>query len=305
MTNLPTKLSTLLQRLFQQQAAEVMSRVRVDGDAPDLTPWIKATADACRPLMLAMWQQGITNASAKLAARITTGKPDARMPEAPRPKEEPRRVPLGNDAIFGVMQPPQAKALQDYARTLRRGGQSNDQLVLRRVGRHIVCKASGSGPARVDLSFDLFNPKVLRAVDEATFRFCQETLDTATMDLNQALDELRLLMREGLSKGDAVALLARKVRSIFADPYRAFRIATTEGSRAVHGGQMLLAHEAGVRRHSWLASSDACEHCLELDGKTVELGQPFHVDQRGGPYAVTLHPPLHPFCFCSTVEEIA
>ena len=67
---------------------------------------------------------------------------------------------------------------------------------------------------------------------------------------------------------------------------------------------MMAAQEAGVERHTWLASSDACEKCLELDGKTVAIGEPFYVDPKGGPYAVCLHPPRHVHCFCSLVEDL-
>jgi hypothetical protein len=79
------------------------------------------------------------------------------------------------------------------------------------------------------------------------------------MELKQALAELRSLLKRGLRRGDAVGYLARKVRQIFADPARAFRIATTESSRAMHGGALHAAKENPlVKKKEWLASSDAC-----------------------------------------------
>ena len=168
--------------------------------------------------------------------------------------------------------------------------------------RWLVCKAPRK--ADVEFAFDLFNPRVLDAVDRAVLALCQDTLATASEQADEAVRQLRELLRQGMPRGEANALLAVKVRRIFDDPYRAFRIATTASSDVIHDGQMLAAKELGIRKWSWLASSDACPLCLKLDGKTVDIGKPFYVDPRGGPYAVKTHPPAHPFCFCTATEEI-
>ncbi len=169
----------------------------------------------------------------------------------------------------------------------------------------LVVKATAKKPSAV-IDFDLFNPRVLDAVDASTYAFCRETMATATGDLSTALDRLRALMREGLPKGDAVRLLARSVRDIFADPRRAFTIAATEASRAMHGGGRMAGIESGVvTSWSWLASSDACEEvCQPLDGKTVKQGQPYLIVSGKPPYNVVYHPPAHPHCFCTETENI-
>jgi uncharacterized protein YoaH (UPF0181 family) len=169
----------------------------------------------------------------------------------------------------------------------------------------LVVKAKRAKPS-VTVDFDLFNPRVLDAVNDAAYKFCRDTTATATDELKASLDDLRKLMREGLKRGDAVQLLARKVRDIFADPARAFRIATTEASRAMHGGARMAGKESGVvKSWSWLASSDACEEvCLPLDGKTVKDGQPYVVLPGRAPYNVVYHPPAHPHCFCDETENI-
>lgn len=315
--DLPNKLVRLLQAIFDRQAREVMSKVRLSGGVPDLTGWNKATAEAVQPLMVELWQQGMVQAAARIGAKVGRAD-DVAMPLVPQPSEMPmpsvfttpdvigdlRRLAPGNDAIFGS---PIGKGLPREWMDRHRSYliRPTITLELKNHRRQLVLKAARKGrQSDLNLSFDLFNPKVIESVNQATMAFCRETLDTATSELTTALEELRRKMREGLAAGDAVAALAVKVRTIFADPARAFRIAATEGSRAVHGGQMMLAAEAGVTKHSWLASSDACPSCLKLNGKTVEIGKPFHVDSKGGPYAICLHPPLHPFCFCSTVEEL-
>lgn len=157
---------------------------------------------------------------------------------------------------------------------------------------------------QLGVSFDLFDPLVLRAVDRAALQFCEETNDTAVGDLKTAVKRLRKLLKEGLAEGKAVAQLAREVRRIFADPSRAYRIAVTETSRAIHGGALLNAKESGLKLNKeWLASSDACERCLDLNGVQKKLDEPFVVDG-AGPYSRIMHPPLHPRCFCTWTEVL-
>lgn len=155
------------------------------------------------------------------------------------------------------------------------------------------------------VSFDLFDPLVLRAVDKATLQFCEETNATAVTDLKTAIAKLRVLLKEGLEEGKAVAQLAREVKRIFADGSRAWRIATTESSRAIHGGGLLNAKESGLKlRKEWLANSAACKECQDLDGEQRELDEPFVVDGTG-PYAHVMHPPRHPSCYCTWTEVLA
>jgi hypothetical protein len=166
-----------------------------------------------------------------------------------------------------------------------------------------VLKARRKSSA-LQLSFDLFNPRIQEAVEALTLTFCEETLATAAGELEESLQKLWELLREGLERGEAYTWIAREVRRIFADPVRAYRIAATEGSRALHAGQLLAAKESGVVRGlRWLASSDACPRCLAIDGKEVPLGKPFLVEG-SGPYAVVKHPPLHPNCFCTVTEVL-
>lgn len=87
--------------------------------------------------------------------------------------------------------------------------------------------------------------------------------------------------------------------------YNANGIYTHNCSRAYHAGQELAAKQSGVvAGKRWLASSDACERCLALDGKVVALGEPFIVLPEGGPYATVMYPPLHPKCQCSWTEVL-
>jgi len=157
---------------------------------------------------------------------------------------------------------------------------------------------------QLGVSFDLFDPLVLRAVDKATLEFCEETNATAVGELKEAVAKLRKLLKSGLEEGRAVAELARQVRRIFADPNRAYRIAITETARALNGGALLNAKESSLRlKKEWL-SSGGCQDCRDLDGVQKELDEPF-VIRGSGPYSRVLYPPLHPYCVCDWTEVLA
>jgi hypothetical protein len=148
-------------------------------------------------------------------------------------------------------------------------------------------------------NFDLVSPNVFRAVDGLVLQFCQATNDTATSELADALARLRDQMKRGLARSEAYTALAKRVRKIFADPMRAWRIAQTEGARALHAGGIMAAKESRqVEKKRWVCSSDACARCLALADKEVGLDEPFWVDPRGGAYAIVQHAPLHPSCMC-------
>ena len=285
----PEKLMRLLRRLFAVQAQDAAARTTLDGP-PDLRHLAEPMADAVRPLLLSLTQQGAVQSAARIAAKRGREK-GVMWNEHPRPSN-----PLWAKGVLDVDKP--AGATPPRLNPAEPGRLS---LTLERR-RVLVCKAPRK--ADVEFAFDLFNPRVLDAVDRAVLALCQDTLATASEQADEAVRQLRELLRQGMPRGEANALLAVKVRRIFDDPYRAFRIATTASSDVIHDGQMLAAKELGIRKWSWLASSDACPLCLKLDGKTVDIGKPFYVDPRGGPYAVKTHPPAHPFCFCTATEEI-
>jgi hypothetical protein len=155
----------------------------------------------------------------------------------------------------------------------------------------------------VGFNFDLANPKIQQAVNQASMDFCAATNATASDDLNKTLAALRVALAKGLDEGEALTVLAQRVQALFTDPFRAWRIAATEAKRAASGGALLAAQDSGVvSGKRWLASSDACERCLALDGEERKLDEPFWVDPKGGPYAVCQYPPLHPFCMCDFTE---
>lgn len=275
-----SQLLKILQHIFRAQARDVAGKVSLTGPIPDLGYWVSTMVQGVRPVLLEQYQLGMLRTLQNLSQRGIV---------LPSPKDDGmRRYSPGNDAIFGT----RGKAL--YLTITKAQG--------RALPSKIVMKAPG---LNIKTTFDMFNPKIVQAVDMAAFAFCSETMNTATASLKKTIADLRKLMVSSLSKGEATSLLAKRVGKIFADPMRAFRIAVTESARAKMTGQLIAAKESGVvKGKQWLASSDACEQCLALDRKIVRLDQPFYVDPKGGPYAVVMTPPFHPSCFCDMLEVV-
>ena len=135
------------------------------------------------------------------------------------------------------------------------------------------------------------------------YDFAASTLATSKYSVLEAYQKTQEIMGHGLASGDALTQTTQALAQVFQDPHRASMIAASESSRLYHGGQLITAEESGqVHGKTWLASSDACEECLALNGKSVPLDEPF-VD-RPGRYGRVMHPPLHPFCMCSLTYEL-
>jgi SPP1 gp7 family putative phage head morphogenesis protein len=126
------------------------------------------------------------------------------------------------------------------------------------------------------------------------------------MRLDRAWDKLKEEIYTGTSRGESVVRLTNRVQKIFRDRPRAQRIARTEASRAVHGGQLFAAKQSGVVKGlKWLAKSDACPVCRGLNGKVVDLGRAFFTNRKAtGTYRSVQFPPLHPHCTCTVVEVL-
>lgn len=156
------------------------------------------------------------------------------------------------------------------------------------------------------MGFDVLLPQTMTAIDHMVFQFVRETLDTAKRDAEQAYEDMRQEFRESAEGGESLYKITGRIQQIFNEPMRAFRISTTETSRFMHAGQMDAAKESRLDiKLEWLASSDACKVCLDLDGDTVKPGEPFMIYPKAKPaYRMVLHPPAHPHCMCATKEEI-
>jgi hypothetical protein len=153
----------------------------------------------------------------------------------------------------------------------------------------------------VSAAFDVLDPNTEAAVRRLA-------LDLAGGVGATTRAAVRSELLAGLEAGEGVDSLADRLEEFFA-PRRAYRIAASEASRATAAAQQQtvgeLAQETGMKAFAvWMASSDACKPCLNLDGTRVELGMPFHIHTQGrAAYRVVTHPPLHPRCGCAVTYE--
>jgi hypothetical protein len=141
------------------------------------------------------------------------------------------------------------------------------------------------------------------AVNRAVLALAKSTLDTTEKSVEDAVAATRDAIREGLNHGEAHNQLAGRIKDVFEDlsTRRAVLIAETESSRAKHQGELIAIERAGVEaRKVWLPDSMACPECRAMAKKgPIPLNEPFHTDNKGGPYSVVNSPPYHPQCRCT------
>lgn len=92
------------------------------------------------------------------------------------------------------------------------------------------------------------------------------------------------------------------------------RIARTELSNALNVGAQEQWKRGGVAYNEWLASVDACEFCLKMNGRKRKLGEPFVrqgeavIGVDGGRsvmnYKTITGPTLHPHCTCTLTPVV-
>lgn len=141
--------------------------------------------------------------------------------------------------------------------------------------------------------FAVFNKEVKAQAKKLALNLSKSTLDTTTKAINDALDQTRQAMAEGLEAGESVKEMANRLQDIFqnAEKNRVWLIAQTEASKAHHEGLRVSAKESGVVKYfEWLSSSDPCPLCQELNGKTIKLDGEL--------------PPRHPGCMCAVLENV-
>lgn len=148
--------------------------------------------------------------------------------------------------------------------------------------------------------------EVGRYIRDQAFAFADSTMATATKEAEAALQAVRDELGAAHESREGRDEIAARMRKIFTDPHKAARIGATESCRAVNAGALTAAIESGIcTGTTWRGNSGMCGACLALDGKTVKLGEPFMILDHAKPlYRIVLHPPLHPWCHCTTDSVI-
>ena len=174
----------------------------------------------------------------------------------------------------------------------------------------IVAEALSSGVTDaiselgIETTFHVAQTQALRALSDQTLKFVLDIVDREKAAIKAELED-------GISLGLGIPQISKNIlssldnevhyvdddgkvsRTIPSDAW-AEMVARTEVARAQNQGILATYAAAGVERITWVASSDACDYCAELDGETIDLGDDFD----GGVDA----PPLHPNCRCTTVS---
>lgn len=154
--------------------------------------------------------------------------------------------------------------------------------------------------------WEVHDPHLHQVIKDSAFKFCKETNETTTKDLNDALGQLREEMIKGLVEtGESIPQLTKRVQAVFegADKWRAEMIARTEASRAVHRASLTSAKESEVvERKKILLSANACPLCVDTAAKHpdgIPLDSSFASIGHNPDYSNVDITPIHPFCRCS------
>jgi len=151
------------------------------------------------------------------------------------------------------------------------------------------------GQVQLGLAFDLRNPFVQQTITD----LAQKVRRVAETTREEVRGVLARVDAEGLSYQQAARLLRGVVETTaeglevrpFDSAYRSFMIAVTEAAYAYSRGQVLAWEQSGeVDRMQWVAETNACPICKNLNGQVVVLGAPF---ENG------LEVPAHPNCRCA------
>lgn len=158
-------------------------------------------------------------------------------------------------------------------------------------------------------SWTVVNPHTEPTIAAAAFRFCQQTNDRTSLQLDDALHKLKVSIIEGVvDEGEALPELTKRVNSIFdkLEKSKARTIAQTETSRAVHSANEQAAYASKVvTGWHWEASADACpEICLAIVARcpNVRLGEAFAIVGHNPDYSEVKFAPAHPRCNCTVTE---
>lgn len=146
--------------------------------------------------------------------------------------------------------------------------------------------------------FSIEVPEVREFIRQQSYAFASTVNQTSQQHARAAARQFRDALSTWLDRGESQRQLTRRIDRIFRNPERSSMIAVTETSRSLHGGQYLAAKRfVEPTTKEWIASEDACDVCKAMAALgPIPLDQPFHVDGKGGPYAVTMFPPGHPNC---------
>ena len=164
-------------------------------------------------------------------------------------------------------------------------------------------------------AFDLADdPDSELQLNQSVLAFIHDRVDRlATATNDETILAIESTIAQGVADGEPAKVLRDRIRTVYdyADKVRAERISRTETLAASNAGANEAYKQSPlVVAKEWSAEGNACEFCLELDGKIVGLTEDFvkngdSVDGGGDSKPLQIsyddieYPPLHPNCRCS------
>lgn len=161
-----------------------------------------------------------------------------------------------------------------------------DDAVMSLMRRDATDWASANAAAMVGMKYD--DDGELVPNPDATWQITESTRDMLRSTTQQALDE-------GWSTDEFADAIAD---SYAFSEGRAQTIARTETAKADVAGHVEGWKATGqVEQKEWQVAEGCCDECQELDGQTVDIGEPFPDGGGDGP-------PLHPNCRCNLLPVL-
>jgi len=172
----------------------------------------------------------------------------------------------------------------------------------------IITEAGAGAAEEIGISFSLSNEATEAFVRDYAYKFAYGISKTSVEDVRA------IVMRsqtEGLSLREMSNALLEKFDGW--QRLRADMVARTETIRAANQGAEEGWRQGGIPEKEWLCAGDACDFCLEMNGKVISIGANFH--EQGGSmtvgertlnfnYEAVAGPPAHVNCRCTLLPVV-
>lgn len=155
--------------------------------------------------------------------------------------------------------------------------------------------------------FDLGNADVIHFLRNYDFAW-------ARRQLVFNVEAVRAILLSAESEGWSLVRISREIQAVtLLDGALAELLARTETIRAANLASVASYSKAGIDRVVWLADSDSCQYCRNLNGKTTPISKPFlepgpfQARKNGWPLLVrepVFASPLHWGCRCTVRADV-
>jgi SPP1 gp7 family putative phage head morphogenesis protein len=179
----------------------------------------------------------------------------------------------------------------------------------RREGRPLLAEmllafgAAALEDLGLTLAFDVYEPAVVRFLEQRAQRFAIEVNQTTW-------DSLKASLAEGIEAGDSMDTMAERVEAVMAERIRssAETIARTEVNGAQNGGTLAAWEQSGVvEGKEWVAALDARTRDDHVDahGQVVGIDEDFEVAGVRGPTPGQMGDPAQDCnCRCTMIAKV-